>query len=93
MTLKGPWEFTEPACAQVGTTFFYLKDLDDPDQGMEEGNYLIAKKICDTCIHKIECAQWGIANETHGVWGGLTPKERRSLKRGRSAHLLESPSQ
>jgi hypothetical protein len=41
MTLKGPWEFTEPACAQVGITFFYLKDLDDPDQGMEEGNYLL----------------------------------------------------
>lgn len=83
MTLKGPWEFTQPACAEVGTTFFYLKDLDDPDQKTEQGNYIDAKKICNTCIHKNDCALWGIAKENHGVWGGLTPRERKSLRRGK----------
>jgi hypothetical protein len=31
-----------------------------------------ARSICNNCEHKAECAEWGIYNERHGIWGGLT---------------------
>lgn len=39
-----------------------------------------AKSICETCPVKTECLEFALANnEQDGVWGGLTPKERKSL--------------
>jgi hypothetical protein len=34
-----------------------------------------------TCPHKAECAEWGIYNEVHGVWGGLTQQDRIPIQR------------
>lgn len=37
-----------------------------------------AKAICDPCPVIIECQRWALAvGEPYGVWGGLTPEERR----------------
>lgn len=42
-----------------------------------------AKAICATCPVAGECLTWAIeTNQTEGVWGGHTPKERRALRRG-----------
>lgn len=41
-----------------------------------------AKKICETCPVKDQCLQYALENRIeHGVWGGLTINERRSLLR------------
>lgn len=41
-----------------------------------------AKALCATCPVAGECLTWAIeTNQTEGVWGGHTPRERRSLRR------------
>jgi WhiB family redox-sensing transcriptional regulator len=41
-----------------------------------------AKLICARCPIRQACLSWALANrEDQGVWGGLTPKERRTLHR------------
>jgi len=41
-----------------------------------------AKKVCDRCEVRQECLQWALeAGQDHGVWGGLSEDERRSMKR------------
>jgi WhiB family redox-sensing transcriptional regulator len=41
--------------------------------------------ICRKCDVQSECAEWAIANEDHGVWAGLTEKDRRKIKKRREA--------
>ena len=36
-----------------------------------------AKKICNNCPVRLECANWAIRTQEFGVWGSLTPEERR----------------
>lgn len=79
-----PWEFEQPLCAEVGVEVFYIEDRDDPRTRLvKTPDYDSAKKVCKSCIHKIECAEWAIEHETHGVWGGLTPQERNIIRRSR----------
>ncbi len=41
-----------------------------------------AKKVCSECEVRLPCLQWAIDQGIeHGVWGGLSEDERRSLKR------------
>ena len=42
---------------------------------------LPAKKLCEACPVRAECAKWGLENkQIWGIWGGLTPKQvRRTL--------------
>ena len=47
-----------------------------------------AKTVCGTCEVREPCLEAALlTNETFGIWGGLTPQERRSLvaKRRRQA--------
>jgi WhiB family redox-sensing transcriptional regulator len=79
--VRPPWEYEEPACAEVGTALFFQPDRDDPGQGAAvDGEYRYARQVCGTCPHRMECAEWGIANETHGMWGGLSPQERNKTR-------------
>lgn len=42
----------------------------------------IAKTLCGTCPVRVQCLETAlIDNEPFGVWGGLTPDERKILKR------------
>jgi WhiB family redox-sensing transcriptional regulator len=80
--MKKPWDFEEPSCAEVGVSLFFQPDPDDPEQSVfADRNYEYARKVCSTCPHKIECAEWGIANEAHGMWGGLSPRERTAIRK------------
>ena len=42
-----------------------------------------AKKVCENCIHKIQCLEFAIENEVQGIWGGLSDNERRRIVRMR----------
>ena len=45
-----------------------------------------AKSVCDACSVKDPCLEFAItAGERFGIWGGLTPQERRSLVAKRRA--------
>lgn len=41
-----------------------------------------AKKVCQRCEVREQCLAWALDNgQDHGVWGGMSEDERRSLKR------------
>jgi WhiB family transcriptional regulator, redox-sensing transcriptional regulator len=61
------------ACAEVDP------DLHFPEKG---GRTREAKKTCKSCFVKAECLEYALDNdERFGIWGGLTERERRKLKR------------
>jgi WhiB family redox-sensing transcriptional regulator len=60
-------------CAQTGPELFF------PEAG---GSVREAKQICRACEERAECLAYALANdERFGVWGGLSEKERRRLRR------------
>ena len=41
-----------------------------------------AKAVCATCPVADECLSWAVeSNQSEGIWGGHTPKERRRIRR------------
>jgi WhiB family redox-sensing transcriptional regulator len=70
------WQ-TDALCAQTDPEAFF------PEKG---GSTRDAKKICTTCEVKAQCLDYALANdERFGIWGGLSERERRRLRRARSA--------
>lgn len=64
-------------CAQTDPDAFF------PDKG---GSTRDAKKICQTCEVRSECLEYAVGNdERFGIWGGLSERERRKLKKERAA--------
>ena len=60
-------------CAQTDPEAFF------PEKG---GSTREAKKICTGCEVKAECLEYALANdERFGIWGGLSERERRRIKR------------
>ena len=56
----------------------------DPEAFFPEGKTSTspAKQICIGCEVKAQCLEYALANdERFGIWGGLTERERRRLKR------------
>lgn len=91
--MRGPWEFENAPCSEVGVSIFFMQDKDDPQSnGTTDQLYREAKSVCNRCQYKTDCAMWGIQNETHGVWGGLTPKERKALRRKGNIPLTSNPA-
>lgn len=61
-------------CAQTDPEAFF------PEKG---GSTREAKKICQRCPVRAECLEYALAHdERFGIWGGLSERERRRLKRG-----------
>jgi WhiB family redox-sensing transcriptional regulator len=61
-------------CAQTDPEAFF------PEKG---GSTREAKKICLGCEVRSECLDYALAkDERFGIWGGLSERERRRLKRG-----------
>ena len=43
-----------------------------------------AQKICSECPVRPDCLEFALKNHTdHGIWGGVSERERRRLQRGR----------
>ena len=73
--MRGPWEFEEPRCAEIGGDLFF------PEKNEDTAELKLAKKICNSCTHKVECLEWAIAApERHGIWGGLNPRTRQRIR-------------
>jgi WhiB family transcriptional regulator, redox-sensing transcriptional regulator len=60
-------------CAQTDPEAFF------PEKG---GSTREAKRICSGCEVRAECLEYALANdERFGIWGGLSERERRRLRR------------
>lgn len=57
-------------------------DLFFPERGASTRE---AKEVCRGCIVRGECLEYALANgEKFGIWGGLSERERRRLRRQRA---------
>jgi WhiB family redox-sensing transcriptional regulator len=75
----GADETAEPAwqdralCAQTDPEAFF------PEKG---GSTREAKRVCRSCEVRTECLEYALEHdERFGIWGGLSERERRRLKR------------
>jgi WhiB family transcriptional regulator, redox-sensing transcriptional regulator len=66
------WQ-SDALCAQTDPEAFF------PEKG---GSTRDAKRVCTSCDVKAECLEYALQNdERFGIWGGLSERERRKLKR------------
>ena len=60
-------------CAQTDPESFF------PEKG---GSTREAKKVCQSCDVRAECLDYALGHdERFGIWGGLSERERRRLKK------------
>lgn len=60
-------------CAQTDPEAFF------PEKG---GSTKEAKKVCRACEVRQECLEYALTNdERFGIWGGLSERERRALRK------------
>jgi WhiB family redox-sensing transcriptional regulator len=68
----GGWQ-ERALCAETDPEAFF------PEKG---GSTREAKKICTGCEVRNDCLEYALANdERFGIWGGLSERERRRLRR------------
>lgn len=66
------WQ-ADALCAQTDPEAFF------PEKG---GSTREAKKICASCEVRAQCLEYALKNdERFGIWGGLSERERRKLRR------------
>lgn len=66
------WQ-SDALCAQTDPEAFF------PEKG---GSTRDAKRICTSCDVRAQCLEYALHNdERFGIWGGLSERERRKLKR------------
>ena len=87
--MREPAKYEAPACASVGGDFWF-PERDGGTSNTTE--MLLAVSICKQCPHQAECAEWGIQNERFGIWGGVTERQRRFIRRKRNIILEEEKS-
>lgn len=75
--IDGPLSWQHQAlCAQTDPEAFF------PEKG---GSTREAKSICSVCEVRAACLDYALANdERFGIWGGLSERERRKLRRSAS---------
>lgn len=66
------WQ-TDALCAQTDPEAFF------PEKG---GSTRDAKKVCGACNVRSQCLEYALSNdERFGIWGGLSERERRRLRK------------
>jgi len=66
------WQ-SDSLCAQTDPEAFF------PEKG---GSTRDAKKICSSCEVRARCLEYALENdERFGIWGGLSERERRKLRK------------
>lgn len=63
----------QAACQGHDTDLWFAED--------RTGSYREARAICCSCAVRAECLQWALDTRTdHGLFGGLSPLERKRLR-------------
>lgn len=69
------WQ-VDALCAQTDPEAFF------PEKG---GSTRDAKRVCESCVVRRDCLDYAMENdERFGIWGGLSERERRRLRRARA---------
>jgi WhiB family redox-sensing transcriptional regulator len=67
------------ACRGHDTALFFPPG-DDDGRATKPGAYVAAREICAACPVAVPCLAAGM-REPYGMWGGLSPSERRRRRR------------
>lgn len=60
-------------------------DLFFPERGASTRE---AKEVCRGCVVREDCLEYALANgEKFGIWGGLSERERRRIRRMRALQV------
>lgn len=63
-------------------------DLFFPERGASTRE---AKEVCRGCVVRLDCLEFALQNgEKFGIWGGLSERERRRIRRQRVHEAHES---
>lgn len=82
--MEKPSWWANANCAGTDPRLFYPEFMEDGgSQRQATDLYTDARQVCAGCQVKVECLEWGMTEIHFGLFGGLTPKERRALKRER----------
>ena len=76
MTLEAAdgWR-SRSACRGLPSNMFVSSDMTRAEE-------LAAKRICAGCVVVANCLSYAMVNSVQlGIWGGLTPDERRPMRR------------
>lgn len=63
-------DWSEAACKGESLSLFFSHNA----KRIEE-----AKAFCAVCPIRLQCLNWALDREEHGVWGGLSLRERLQL--------------
>lgn len=67
-------------CKGVNTDVFFPSAPQRVPAKVRERAEADAKQVCRACEVRAECLEYARRTEqTHGIWGGLSPRERRRL--------------
>lgn len=65
-----------PPCQTTDPEIWFSDDMEGSGT-----HYKLAKQLCNECPVQNLCLQFSlVSEEQYGVWGGLTPRERRSMR-------------
>jgi WhiB family redox-sensing transcriptional regulator len=66
--------------------------VNERDDGCYQANYAIAKQLCNSCPVQNICLSYALsANEPEGVWGGLSPTERKKMRAAMERNQYRRP--
>ena len=73
---------TAPAWQRQANCMGVDPDLFFPERGASTRE---AKEVCRGCVVREDCLEYALANgEKFGIWGGLSERERRKIRRRRA---------
>ena len=77
------WQ-TKSNCMGVDPDLFF------PERGASTRE---AKEVCRGCVVREECLEYALSNgEKFGLWGGMSERERRRLRRARALERRQAES-
>lgn len=90
-TYQGKWgvilrrpDMEEAKCVNTDPDVFFPSDVTPASDKYNE-----ARAVCEGCPIKRECAEWGLAAEQHGVFGGLSPHQRKRIRTARGQFVID----
>lgn len=83
MVLMPSIDYTQARC--VNREDLFLADNQQPDdEAVDE-----AKEMCLDCPIRQQCANWALAHEEFGIWGGMTASERARERKNLGLRVIE----
>lgn len=77
---KRPAWHDDALCAQTDPDLFH------PEPGQTSTT---AKRVCMACPARQQCLEHAVTHgENVGVWGGMTPNQRKAIRRARDARKV-----